>query len=131
MSYFLLVICLSDDEDDDQNISKSIIASVEQQPSNVHTNGEKKQKISDWIIHRKDVIRIPDLTIKPSDLTKKPLELPCSTVRFGIVEFNVEEETVFLRETDFELKLKSNRFNQTLTNRNVFFSSENLIQVLS
>ena len=59
------------------------------------------------IVHRKDIIRIPDLTIKRTDLLKKPLEIHCSMIYFGLVEFNVESNSILLKETEFEFKLKS------------------------
>ncbi|UJR23682.1 hypothetical protein I4U23_026665 [Adineta vaga] len=106
------VICLSDDDDgDDNNNNKTamdvpVITPVKQQASTT-MNGTPKSQTSDWIIHRKDIIRIPELSVKPADLIKKPYELHCSAVRFGVVEYSVESEIIVMKETEFELKLKS------------------------
>ena len=108
---FSLVICLSDDDEDDNNKSNTPVSTPAKQQSSPApiSNGEKKTDsfhLSDWLVQRKDVIRIPELSIKHADLIKKPLEISCSAVCFGMVEFNVEEEMIFLQETEFELKLK-------------------------
>ena len=113
---FLSVICLSDDEEDDHksNTPVSTPAKQQQQQASIPINGEKKNDpthSSDWIVQRKDIIRIPELSIKHADLVKKPLEISCSAVCFGMVEFHVESETILLRETDFELKLKGRKSN--------------------
>lgn len=103
------VICLSDDDDDDNTKSNALISTPAKQQASPTSNGEKKSEsshLSDWLVQRKDIIRIPELSIKHADLMKKSLELLCSAVCFGMVEFNVESETIFLRETEFELKLK-------------------------
>ncbi len=112
---------MSDDDDDNDNnkISTPIVTPIKS-PSSTIVNGDKKLDSSqtfDWIVQRKDVMRIPELTIKHADLIKKPLELPSSAVRFGIVEFNVESEQIHLKETEFELKLKS----KNLKNEKNFF----------
>ncbi|CAF1324339.1 unnamed protein product [Adineta ricciae] len=106
------VICLSDDDDDnnDSNSNQTsvvpVITSVKQATPAI-VNGDPKSQTSDWIIHRKDIIRIPELSIKTTDLIKKPYELSCSAVRFGMVEFNVESEVILMKDIEFELKLKS------------------------
>ncbi|CAF1292359.1 unnamed protein product [Adineta steineri] len=110
------VICLSDDDDDGDNnnnnktkLDESIVTPIKQQSSAI-INGKDKtdtSQKSDWMVHRKDIIRIPDLPIKQSELIKKPYELYCSAVRFGIVEFSVEAETILMKDIEFELKLKS------------------------
>jgi hypothetical protein len=100
---------LSDDDDDDNKMNIPIITPIKQQSYPI-VNGDKKPDISqtsDWIVQRKDIMRIPELSIKHADLIQKPLELSCSAVRFGIAEFNVESEIIFLNETEFVLKLKS------------------------
>lgn len=111
------MICLSDDEEDDQKSITSLSTPAkqqQQQQARTPTNGEKKHDpshSSDWIVQRKDIIRIPELSIKHADLVKKHLEISCSAVCFGMVEYHVELETIFLRETDFELKLKGRKTN--------------------
>ncbi|CAF3438305.1 unnamed protein product [Rotaria sp. Silwood1] len=104
------VICLSDD-DDGNNYKMSIpVASPIKRPSPSLVNGDNNietSQASDWIVQRKDIMRIPELTIKHSELIKKNYELGCSAVRFGIIEFNVESEIILMKETEFELKLKS------------------------
>ncbi len=108
---------MSDDDDDDNNNNKMnipIVTPIKQQSSTI-VNGDKKidiSQVSDWIVQRKDIMRIPELSIKHSDLIKKPFELCCSAVRFGIKEFNVESEIILMKETEFELKLKSKILNR-------------------
>jgi len=112
LNYFIFystVICLSDDDDDDDKMSIPSVTPIKQQ-SSPNVNGDKKVDVSqasDWIVQRKDIMRIPELSIKHSDLIKNPFELGCSAVRFGIVEFNVESEIILLKDIEFELKLKS------------------------
>ncbi len=111
---------MSDDDDDDNNkISTPIVTPIKQQSSTI-VNGDKKLDSSDWIVQRKDIMRIPELTIKHADLIKKSLELSCSAVRFGVVEFNVESEVILLKETEFELKLKS-KYKKKLKHAKIFF----------
>ena len=108
-SVFFTVICLSDDEGDDNKMNISIATPVKQQLSTV-VNGDNKNntsRASDWIVQRKDVIRVPELSMKHSDLIKKSLVLRCSAVQFGSVEFYTESEMILMKETEFELKLKS------------------------
>ncbi|CAF0899010.1 unnamed protein product [Rotaria sordida] len=104
------VICLSDDDDDNNNKKMSVpVASPIIRPSSSLTNGDNNIETSqtfDWIVQRKDIMRIPELTIKHSDLIKKSYELGCSAVCFGIIEFNVESEIILMKETEIELKLK-------------------------
>ena len=103
---FLVVICLSDDEEDGNS---ELTTPIKQQTVNL-ANGLTKPETSppsDWLVHRKDVVRVPDLSIKRSDLIKKPIEIGCSVICFGIAEFHVESETIQMKETDFEFKLKS------------------------
>ncbi|CAF2843087.1 unnamed protein product [Rotaria sp. Silwood2] len=104
------VICLSDDDDDNNNKISIPVASPPKRRSPSLVNGDNNIETfqaSDWIVQRKDIMRIPELTIKHSDLIKKTYELGCSAVRFGIIEFNVESEVILMKETEFELKLKS------------------------
>lgn len=104
---------MSDDDDANNSNDKKTsvpIPSPIQRPSSNLVNGDNStetSQVSDWIVQRKDVMRIPELTIKHSDLIKKPYELACSAVRFGIVEFKVESEVILMKEIEFELKLKS------------------------
>jgi len=101
---------LSDDDDDDKMSIPSVTPIKQQQQSSTIVNGDKKidvSQASDWTVQRKDIMRIPELSIKHSDLIKKPFELCCSAVRFGIIEFNVESEIILLKDIEFELKLKS------------------------
>lgn len=100
---------MSDDDDDGNKMSTHSVTPIKQQSSTI-VNGDKKldtSQASDWIVQRKDIMRIPELTIKHADLIKQPLELSCSAVRFGIVEFNIESGVVLLKDTEFEFKLKS------------------------
>lgn len=101
------MICLSDDDDDDPNES---ITPVKKDTSN-NANGETKKDlspVSDWSVQRKDIVRIPDLPVKRIDLIKKPIEIRCALICFGIVEFRVESDIVLMTNTEFEFKLKSN-----------------------
>ena len=105
---------MSDDEDGDNKINSHIVTPIKQQSSNT-VNGNNKidtSQLSDWIIQRKDIMRIPELSIKHSDLIKKSFELHCSAVSFGIVEFSVESEIILMKEMEFELKLKSIKSNK-------------------
>lgn len=97
---------MSDDDDDSDKMSIPSITPIKQQLSTV-VNGDKKIDSSHWIVQRKDIVRIPELSIKHADLIKKPFELGCSAVRFGITEFNVDSEIILLKEIEIELKLKS------------------------
>ncbi len=99
---------MSDDDDDGNKMSTHSVTPIKQQSSTI-VNGDKKldtSQASDWIVQRKDIMRIPELSIKHSDLTKNPLEIYCSAVRFGITEFSIESEIIFIKDTEFELKLK-------------------------
>ena len=109
LKLFFVVICLSDDDDDNNEANKLIVTPIKRSsPTIVNGNNNiETSQATDWIVQRKDIMRIPELSIKHSDLIKKPFELGCSAVRFGIVEFNIESETVLMKETEFELKLKS------------------------
>ena len=100
-----LVICLSDDEEEDPN---EVITPATKDKS----NGETKKDllpVSDWSVQRKDIVRIPDLSVKRIDLIKNQIEIRCTVICFGIVEFRVESDTVLMANTEFEFKLKSNR----------------------
>lgn len=109
--FFSLVICLSDDDGDDSTNTKTVpIVNPIKRPPSSNINGDNNleaSQVSDWTVQRKDVIRIPELTIKHADLIKKTYELGCSAVCFGIIEFKVESEIALMKETEFELKLKS------------------------
>jgi len=121
-TFYSTVICLSDDDDDKMSIPS--VTPIKQQSSPI-VNGDKKVDVSqasDWIVQRKDIMRIPELSIKHSDLIKKPFELCCSAVRFGIKEFNVESEIILMKETEFELKLKSKISNRKKSKK-IFFNS--------
>lgn len=102
---------MSDDEDDSNKVSPPLATPVKQSSSTV-VNGDKKidpSHTGDWIVQRKDIMRVPELAIKHADLMKQPLEVSCSAVCFGIVEFHVELEIILLKEIEFELKLKGSR----------------------
>lgn len=119
------MICLSDDEDGDEKSNTPVSTPAKQQQQTT-SNGEKKidpSHSSDWLVQRKDIIRIPELSIKHADLVKKHLEIACSAVCFGMVEYHVEAETISLRETDFELKLKGRKRN---LQRTLYFEGSNL-----
>jgi hypothetical protein len=102
------VICLSDDDGEEHKITTPLITPVKQQSVTIIDSNNKidKSQPSDWNVQRKDIIRVPDLAIKHSDLIKKTLEMNCSAVRFGIIEFNVESEIILLKDIEFEFKLR-------------------------
>jgi len=110
---FSTVICLSDDDiDDNDKISTIIDIPIQQLESSTTVNDDNKNGTSDpydWTIHRKDMIPISELPSKYSDIYKKPFEIRCSAIRFGIVEFNVESEVVRMKETEFEMSLTGKR----------------------
>ncbi len=60
---------------------------------------------SDWTIHDRDIIYVAQLPSKYTDICKKPFEIRCSAIRFGITEFTVDSEVVVMHETEFEMKL--------------------------
>lgn len=60
---------------------------------------------SAWIILEKDIIHPSQLPSKYYDIYKKPFEIRCSAIRFGIAEFNVDTELVLMHPTEFEMKL--------------------------
>lgn len=105
-----LVICLSDDEDQSQTKVKE---DLEEKVESDDSNEEVLAQTSSLLVHRKDIVRIPESTIKRSDLLKKPFELGCSKVFFGLTEFTTDEEKISLRDADFEMKLES----KTTSNR--------------
>ncbi len=96
-----LVICLSDDDDIDTN---KIDTPIKQSESSSIVNNDKNNS-SSWIIAEKDIIHTSPLPSKYSDIFKKPFEIRCSAIRFGIVEFNVETEVVLMQPLEFEMKL--------------------------
>ncbi len=111
-SYFSipLVICLSDD-DDNNDISK---------PNTTNRTPIKNQELSTignnaiydpsaWIIDEKDIIHVSALPSKYSDIFKKAFEIRCSAIHFGITEFGVDSEVVIMHATEFELKLIGNK----------------------
>jgi hypothetical protein len=115
---------LSDDEDNDHKMDTPVATPIKLQSSNI-VNGDNKidtSQASDWIIQRKDIMRIPELPIKHSELIKKSFDLHCSAVSFGIVEFSVESEIILMKEIEFELKLKS-KLSNTKKNLQLIFIS--------
>ncbi|CAF3354404.1 unnamed protein product [Rotaria sp. Silwood1] len=105
----LEVICLSDDDDDDNSKNSIPIATpIKQQNSSTIVNSDVQNdtyESSNWTIHHDDIIHVSELPSKYSDIFKKPFEIRCSTIRFGIVEFNVESDVVLMKEKEFEMKL--------------------------
>ena len=109
MIWLFLVICLSDDDDDDDNNnnhvnSKSRTTPIKQKESLTIVNNSSNDA-SNWTIHEKDIIYVSSLPMKYSDVYKKPFEIRCSSVYFGLVQFNVESEVIMMKETEFEMKL--------------------------
>lgn len=102
------VICLSDG-DDDHDDPNELSTPVKNEPSKM-TNGIQKTDlcpVSDWSVQRKDIARIPDLSIKRTDLIKQSIEIRCTLICFGIVEFHIESDTILMSNTEFEFKLQS------------------------
>lgn len=64
---------------------------------------------SAWTIDPKDIIHIPDLPTRYSDIFKKPFEIRCSTIHFGIVQFNVATEVIRMEPTEFQMDLSGKR----------------------
>lgn len=123
----ILVICLSDDEPDDDimdiRIDTPVVSPAKQPDSpivinnndddNNTSNSNKKRNdnnnnIDDksaWILTEKDIIHPSPLPSKYSDLYKKAFEIRCSAIRFGITEFNVDTEVVLMHPKEFEMKI--------------------------
>ncbi|CAF0793616.1 unnamed protein product [Rotaria sordida] len=108
------VICLSDDDDDDDNNSKNSISIpitipiIKQQNSPTIVNSDIQNDTCEtlnWTINNDDIIHVSELPSKYSDIFKKPFEIRCSAIRFGIVEFNVESDVVLMKEKEFHMKL--------------------------
>lgn len=116
----MLVICLSDDNDDQDDIvdiemDVAIISPVKPQESSSVVNNNNNKNTDDpsaWVILEKDIIHPSALPSKYSDIYKRPFEIRCSAIRFGIAEFNVDTELVLMHPTEFEMKLtgKKERF---------------------
>jgi hypothetical protein len=106
------VICLSDDDENYSSTGKEKCSNVINTSQNDALAANQTAHESDacdapnWIIDEKDTIRIPELPSKYSDLFKKPFEVRCSSIRFGVVEFDVESEVLLMKETEFEMGLK-------------------------
>ncbi|UJR25208.1 hypothetical protein I4U23_006560 [Adineta vaga] len=104
------IICLSDDDEDDNSNhinSKTQPASLTPIKQNGKSIKMNNQSIDStiWTIHEKDIIHVSPLPSKYSDKFKKPFEVRCTSVNFGIVEFSVESDILSMTETDFEMKL--------------------------
>ncbi|CAF1191597.1 unnamed protein product [Adineta steineri] len=104
------IICLSDDDDDVDHNSKinTKITTPVKEKELLTTNNSNKYEPSNWIIQDKDIIHVSPLPSKYSDIYKKPFEIRCSSVRFGITEFNIDSEIVLMKETEFEMNLSKN-----------------------
>ncbi|CAF3872492.1 unnamed protein product [Rotaria magnacalcarata] len=99
------IICLSDDDIGD---SISIVTPIKQQNSATITDNDIQDvayQPVNWIIDSKDKIHVYELPSKYSDISKKPFEIRCTAIRFGIAEFNVESDIVFMKEKEFEMRL--------------------------
>ena len=104
---------MSDDDDGDGKTRTLPITSTNETPTQISSETKlSSTRSTDWIVHRKDIMRVPDLTIKHSDLVKKAMEIRCSAICFGNIEFNVESEMILVKETELELKLKSEATNE-------------------
>lgn len=110
--FLLAVICLSDDDNDDIIPDETSTTSANLNKGNDSSTTEKdpdEKDVNDpsnWIIQQKDIIRIPELPSNFSDIYKKPFEIRCTTIRFGVVEFSVDCEVVLMKEMEFEMRLK-------------------------
>ena len=104
------MICLSDDDENFSSKETCLnVANTKQDDASATNQTAPESDASDtpnWIIDEKDTIRIPELPSKYSDLFKKPFEMRCSSIRFGVVEFDVESEVLLMKETEFEMGLK-------------------------
>lgn len=119
--HIFAVICLSDDDDGDDDDDDCIAAintpvptpekpPQQQTSDNAEENGSRDVNCSsNWTIEPTDTVSIPNLPSKYSDLYKKPFEIRCSAIRFGIVEFNVDCEVIAMKDVEFEMRLQSNR----------------------
>jgi hypothetical protein len=100
-----LVICLSDDDDIDTTTTDIPIVTPTKQPESSIIVKNEANNPSNWIIQDKDIIHTSPLPSKYSDIFKKAFEIRCSSIRFGIVEFNVNTEVIFMQPSEFEMKL--------------------------
>jgi hypothetical protein len=66
-------------------------------------------------------MQIYELPSKYSDIYKKPFEIRCSSIHFGIVEFGVDTEVVLMKEAQFEMKLTGK--NDSIRNKMIAFFS--------
>jgi len=117
------VICLSDDEDNEK-IPNSVVTPTKQPESPLSVVNKDVVHSSDWTIDEKDVICIPELPSKYSDIFKKPFEIRCTAIHFGIVEFDVELDIVYMAANEFQMKLAS-RF---MTNVNMKLSYSDILK---
>lgn len=112
-----VVICLSDDDKDviladDASTSGTALSPNKSQESSGSDKDPDKKDINDpsiWVISPKDMIRIPELPSKFSDVWRRPFEIRCSTVRFGVVEFSVDCDVVLMKDMEFEMRLRGKR----------------------
>ena len=85
--------------------SKSRTTPIKEKESSLKIVTNHSNDTSNWTIHEKDIIHVSPLPSKYSDVYKKPFEIRCSGVYFGIVHFSVESEIIMMKETEFEMKL--------------------------
>ena len=119
--HIFAVICLSDDDDDDDDddciaaINTPVATPEKPQSSDVSEESASRDVncSSNWTIEPTDTVSIPNLPSKYSDLYKKPFEMRCSAIRFGIVEFNVDCEVIAMKDVEFEMRLQSDRTRRT------------------
>ena len=112
-SLFFVVICLTDDDDNsDDNDSKHSISILTptKQPDILTVANNETYESSNWIIHQDDIIHVPELPSKYSDIYKKPFEIRCKTIRFGVTEFDIESDVILMKRTEFEMKLIGKRY---------------------
>lgn len=108
-SPIFLVICLSDDDNDDNsNNDIPIETPIQQSSSSMIVDGSNQDIIyepSGWTIDPKDKVHVYELPSKYSDISKKPFEIRCKAVRFGIAEFTIESEVILMKEKEFEMRM--------------------------
>ncbi|CAF0852460.1 unnamed protein product [Didymodactylos carnosus] len=128
------VICLSDDDDDEIVTDSPAVKSsttVKLSDFNQSSLLNGKDDLSNWpTIQSKDIVQIPELPSSWMNVIQKPMTIKCTTVRFGIVEFQVEKESVFLKESEIEMKLKGLSKGRSLENLNIKLAYSDVVQFI-
>ncbi|CAF0843353.1 unnamed protein product [Didymodactylos carnosus] len=124
------VIYLSDD-DETVIVSSNVknCTAVKQSSFNQSSSSNGNDDLSDWLsIQSQDILQIPELLSNWTNVLQKPMVIQCINVRFGIIEFQVEKQSVFLKETEIEMKLKGQSKGRSLENLNIKLAYSDVVR---